>query len=128
MNIRFGPSLSGLVLREPTLIAQAAATLDELTGGRAEVVLGSGDFGPLAQYHIDWARTKPLSRVKEGVHVMRTLLEQGAITFDGEFFKTRTGHMARVSTSSASASSGNARGAPTSGTSTPSSPTGRSGR
>ena len=41
-NIRFGPSVSGVVLREPTLIAQAAATLDELTNGRAEVVLGSG--------------------------------------------------------------------------------------
>ena len=36
---------------------------------------------------IDWARTKPLSRVKEGVHVIRTLLDDGAITFDGEFFK-----------------------------------------
>jgi alkanesulfonate monooxygenase SsuD/methylene tetrahydromethanopterin reductase-like flavin-dependent oxidoreductase (luciferase family) len=32
-NIRFGPSLSGVVLREPTRIAQAAATLDELTQG-----------------------------------------------------------------------------------------------
>ncbi len=86
-NIRFGPSLSGVVLREPTLIAQAAATLDELTGGRAEVVLGSGNFGLLAQYDVDWARTKPLSRVKEGVHVLRTLLDEGAITFEGEFFK-----------------------------------------
>jgi 5,10-methylenetetrahydromethanopterin reductase len=86
-NIRFGPSLSGVVLREPTLIAQAAATLDELTDGRAEVVLGSGNFGLLAQYDIQWARTKPLSRVKEGVHVMRTLLDEGTITFDGEFFK-----------------------------------------
>jgi 5,10-methylenetetrahydromethanopterin reductase len=86
-NIRFGPSLSGVVLREPTLIAQAAATLDELTNGRAEVVLGSGNFGLLAQYDINWARTKPLSRVKEGVQVIRTLLDDGTITFDGEFFK-----------------------------------------
>ena len=86
-NIRFGPSLSGVVLREPTLIAQAAATLDELSGGRAEVVLGSGNFGLLAQYDIQWASTKPLSRVKEGLHVIRTLLDEGAITFEGEFFK-----------------------------------------
>ena len=86
-NIRFGPSLSGVVLREPTLIAQAAATLDELSGGRAEVVLGSGNFGLLAEYDIQWARTKPLSRVKEGLHVIRTLLDEGAITFEGEFFK-----------------------------------------
>jgi 5,10-methylenetetrahydromethanopterin reductase len=86
-NIRFGPSLSPVTLREPSLIAQAAATLDELTGGRAEVVLGSGNFGLLAQYHIDWAKTKPLSRLKEAHHAVRTLLDDGAITYDGEFYK-----------------------------------------
>jgi 5,10-methylenetetrahydromethanopterin reductase len=85
-NIRMGPSVSAVVLREPSLIAQAAATLDELTGGRAEVVLSSGNFGLLAQYGMDWSTQKPLSRVKEGVHVIRTLLDDGAITFDGEFF------------------------------------------
>jgi 5,10-methylenetetrahydromethanopterin reductase len=86
-QIRMGPSVSGVVLREPTLIAQAAATLDELTGGRAEVAVSSGNFGLLAEYNIDWAETKPLSRVKEAVHVIRTLLDDGAITHDGEFFK-----------------------------------------
>ena len=85
-QIRFGPSVSSVMLREPTLIAQAAATLDELTGGRAEVVLSSGNFGLLAQYRMDWASMKPLSRVIEGVHVVRTLLDEGAITFDGQFF------------------------------------------
>jgi 5,10-methylenetetrahydromethanopterin reductase len=86
-QIRLGPSISGVVLREPTLIAQAAATLDELSNGRAEVAVSSGNFGLLAQYHIDWAKTKPLSRVKEAVHVIRTLLDDGVVTFDGEFFK-----------------------------------------
>lgn len=85
-QIRMGPSVSGVVLREPTLIAQAAATLDELTNGRAEVVLSSGNFGLLAQYGIDWSKTKPLSRVKEGVAVIRTLLDDGVITHEGEFF------------------------------------------
>ena len=86
-QIMMGPSVSGVVLREPTLIAQAAATLDELSNGRCDVVLSSGNFGLLAQYKIDWAHTKPLSRVKESVQVMRTLLDEGVITFDGEFFK-----------------------------------------
>ncbi len=86
-RIRMGPSVSPVTLREPTLIAQAAATLDELTGGRAEVVLSSGNFGLLAQYKLDWTKTKPLSRVVEAVHVVRTLLDDGAITFDGEFFR-----------------------------------------
>ncbi len=57
-RIRMGPSVSAVVLREPTLIAQAAATLDELTDGRAEVVLSSGNFGLLAQYGIDWSKTE----------------------------------------------------------------------
>jgi 5,10-methylenetetrahydromethanopterin reductase len=86
-RIRMGPSVSAVTLREPTLIAQAAATLDELSGGRAEVVLSSGNFGLLSQYKIDWTKTKPLSRVIEGVHVVRTFLDDGAITFDGEFFQ-----------------------------------------
>lgn len=88
-TIRMGPSVSAVVLREPSLVAQATATLDELTGGRAEVVLSSGNFGLLAQYGMDWSTQKPLSRVKEGVHVLRTLLDDGAITFDGEFFTYR---------------------------------------
>ncbi|MFI0351812.1 LLM class flavin-dependent oxidoreductase [Actinomadura sp. 9N407] len=85
-QIRMGPSVSAVTLREPSLIAQAAATLDELTDGRAEVVLGSGNFGVLAQYKIDWAKTKPLTRVKEAVAVVRTLLDEGTITRDGEFY------------------------------------------
>ncbi|NUT41366.1 MAG: LLM class flavin-dependent oxidoreductase [Thermoactinospora sp.] len=85
-RIRFGPSVSSVVLREPSLIAQAAATLDELSGGRAEVVLSCGNFGLLAQYGIDWTVSKPLSRVKEAAHVVRTLLDTGAITMNGDFF------------------------------------------
>ena len=77
--------LRGDVLREPTLIAQAAATLDELTRarrGRAR----QRELRPArpVQHRLDG--TKPLSRVKEGVKVVRTFLDDGAITFDGEFF------------------------------------------
>jgi 5,10-methylenetetrahydromethanopterin reductase len=85
-SLRFGPSLSGIVLREPTLLAQALATLDELSGGRAEGVFSIGNFGLLSQYGMDWARMKPLSRVKEAHHVIRTFLDEGAITFDGDFY------------------------------------------
>jgi 5,10-methylenetetrahydromethanopterin reductase len=85
-NLRFGPSLSGIVLREPTLLAQALATLDEISDGRAEGVFSIGNFGLLSQYGMDWARMKPLSRVKEAHHVIRTFLDEGAITFDGEFY------------------------------------------
>jgi 5,10-methylenetetrahydromethanopterin reductase len=86
-RIRFGPNVTHVFLREPTLIAQQIATLDELTGGRAELVVSTGNFGLLAQYQIDWAKQKPLSRLKEAIHVMRTFLDEGAITFEGDFFR-----------------------------------------
>ena len=54
-NIRFGPNVTHVFLREPTLICQQMATLDELTGGRTEIVVSTGNFGLLAQYNIDWA-------------------------------------------------------------------------
>jgi 5,10-methylenetetrahydromethanopterin reductase len=86
-TIRFGPNVTHVFLREPTLICQQMATLDELTGGRTEIVVSTGNFGLLAQYNVDWAGNKPLSRLKEAIHVMRTFLGEGAITFEGDFFK-----------------------------------------
>jgi 5,10-methylenetetrahydromethanopterin reductase len=86
-RIRFGPNVTHVFLREPTLICQQVATLDELSGGRTELVVSTGNFGLLAQYGIDWAHQKPLSRLKEAIHVMRTFLGEGAITFEGDFFR-----------------------------------------
>jgi 5,10-methylenetetrahydromethanopterin reductase len=85
-NVRLGPNVTHVILREPTLIAQSLATLDELTNGRAEAVVSFGNIVMLTQYHVPWATVKPLSRVKEGLHVMRTFLDEGVITFEGEFF------------------------------------------
>lgn len=86
-RIRFGPNLTPIGLREPTLVCQALATLDELTGGRTECVFSIGNFGLLHQYGMDWSKMKPLSRVKEAHRVMRTFLDEGAITFEGEFYR-----------------------------------------
>jgi 5,10-methylenetetrahydromethanopterin reductase len=86
-RIRFGPNVTHVFLREPTLICQQLATLDELTGGRTECVVSTGNFGLMSQYHIDWASRKPLSRLKEALHVMRTFLDEGKIDFQGDFFQ-----------------------------------------
>ncbi len=86
-RIRFGPNVTHVFLREPTLICQQLATLDELTGGRMEAVVSTGNFGMMQQYHIDWEHRKPLSRLKEAMHVMRTFLDDGKIDFQGDFFQ-----------------------------------------
>jgi 5,10-methylenetetrahydromethanopterin reductase len=86
-SIRFGPNVTHVFLREPTLICQQLATLDELSGGRAEAVVSTGNFVMMQQYHLDWARRKPLSRLREAMHVMRTFLDDGKIDFEGDFFR-----------------------------------------
>jgi len=86
-RIRFGPEVSGVILRDPTLIAQQAATLDELTGGRAEVVFSIGNVALLDQYGVEWKGTRPLARLREAHHVMRTFLDEGTIDFHGDFYR-----------------------------------------
>jgi 5,10-methylenetetrahydromethanopterin reductase len=86
-RIRLGPCLAPLYVREPTYIAQLAATLDELSDGRAEVVFGIGNIAMLEQYGVEWRGTRPIARLREAYQVMRTVLDEGAIDFEGEFYR-----------------------------------------
>lgn len=85
-QIKMGPSVTHVILRDPTLIVQQLATLDELSGGRADMVVSFGNVSLLQQYNQPWEGTRPLSRVKEAREVMRSFLDTGAVTLDGEFF------------------------------------------
>src|SRR3954453_4026054 len=86
-RIRLGPCVAPIYMRDPTYVAQLAATLDELSGGRAEVVLGIGNLAMLEQYGVEWHGTRPIARVREAHRLIRTLLDQGSIDFQGEFFR-----------------------------------------
>ena len=93
-RVRLGPCVAPVLLRDPTHLAQQAATLDELSGGRAEVVVGIGNLAMLEQYHVVWRGTRPLARLREAHHVIRTLLDSGSVDFAGDFF-----HYSGVTTS-----------------------------
>jgi alkanesulfonate monooxygenase SsuD/methylene tetrahydromethanopterin reductase-like flavin-dependent oxidoreductase (luciferase family) len=43
-RVHFVPDVADLPLRPPAMLAKAAATLDQLTGGRAELGIGAGAF------------------------------------------------------------------------------------
>ncbi len=86
-RIRLGPCASAVYLRDPTHVAQLAATLDELSNGRAEVVLGIGNLATLDQYAITWRGTRAIARLREAHAVVRTLLDQGSIDFHGDVFR-----------------------------------------
>ena len=64
-RIRLGPCVSPIYMREPTYVAQLAATLDELSDGRAEVVFGIGNLAMLEQYGVEWRGTRPIGRLRE---------------------------------------------------------------
>jgi 5,10-methylenetetrahydromethanopterin reductase len=86
-RLRLGPCVAPVYMREPTYIAQLAATLDELSDGRAEVVFGIGNIAMLEQYGVEWRGTRPIARLREAHHVMRTILDEGAIEFAGDFYR-----------------------------------------
>lgn len=85
-RIRLGPCVSPIYMREPTYVAQLAATLDELSDGRAEVVFGIGNIAMLEQYGVEWKGTRPIARMREAHQVMRTFLDDGSIDFHGDFY------------------------------------------
>lgn len=69
----------------PAMTAAMIATLDELTGGRAVLVLGAGMMGFRA---MGIERRQPLVALEETVHVIRRLWAGETVTFDGEIVKT----------------------------------------
>jgi 5,10-methylenetetrahydromethanopterin reductase len=86
-TVRLGLSATHVYLREPTLIAQALATLDQLSEGRAQAVVSFGTPQMLDAYHVGWRGGRPLARVREAIEVMRAYLDDGAVDHRGEFFR-----------------------------------------
>ena len=52
-SVRLGPCVSPIFMRDPTYVAQLAATLDELSAGREEIVFGIGNIAMLEQYGVE---------------------------------------------------------------------------
>jgi len=86
-RLRLGAEVAGIILKDPTLVAQQAATLDELSAGRAELVFSTGNFALLQQYHVSPELTrKPIQRLREAHEVMSRFLADGRIDFAGDFY------------------------------------------
>jgi 5,10-methylenetetrahydromethanopterin reductase len=86
-RLRLGPEVAGVTLKDPTLLAQQIATLDELTAGRAELVFSTGNFALLRQYRVPLERTqRPIRRLREAHEVITRFLADGRIEFEGDFY------------------------------------------
>ena len=82
-RIRLGTAISSVFARTAPTIAMAAATVDELSGGRFVLGLGSShrvQVGP--EHGVEYAR--PLDRVRDTVAIVRTLLREHDVSHAGE--------------------------------------------
>lgn len=73
----------------PAVVAQAAATLDRLCGGRFNLGVGTGENineGPLGYEFPNYAGRS--SRMREALEIMRRLLDGEKLTFNGEHYAT----------------------------------------
>jgi alkanesulfonate monooxygenase SsuD/methylene tetrahydromethanopterin reductase-like flavin-dependent oxidoreductase (luciferase family) len=72
-RIRLSPGIATVFTRTSTLLAQAAATLDQLSGGRAMLGLGTGHEPALTAGH-GVHFEKPLTRMREYVTIIKAIL------------------------------------------------------
>lgn len=86
-RVRLAPGVAHVTLRDPLLVAQQLATLDELSDGRATAAFSVGNLAMIAQFGRDPSALRPAPRLREAHRAMRSLLDTGAVDQDGEFFR-----------------------------------------
>ena len=87
-RIRLGPNAVRILFRDPALIALAIATLDELTDGRVDTVVGFGSSNFYASHQMGTEQTsRPWARVKEAIEVIRRFLADQTLDFEGDYFR-----------------------------------------
>jgi 5,10-methylenetetrahydromethanopterin reductase len=76
-RVLLGIAVTNLVFRHPTVIAGAAASLNEISKGRAIMGLGTGD-GPLYSQGL---KAMPMKQFEEGVRLVRDLVQGNPASF-----------------------------------------------
>lgn len=87
-RVVLGPLVLCTAFRNPAMIAKMAATIDEISGGRFVLGLGAGWHKPeFDAYGVPFDHRA--SRFEEAFTIIRTLLREGAIDFNGRFYQAR---------------------------------------
>ncbi|MBF8289743.1 MAG: Bac luciferase protein, partial [Chloroflexi bacterium] len=87
-RIRLGPLVAATAFHAPAMLAKMAATVDEVSNGRLILGLGAGwnetefrAFGFPFDHRVD--------RFEEAFTIIRTLLRDGEVDFDGRYYQAR---------------------------------------
>lgn len=83
-RLLLGPGVSDPYSRHPALIAMAMATLDQISGGRALIGLGTGGSG-LAEMGVP--KHRPVRALQEAIELIRAMLTGQPVDYVGELYR-----------------------------------------
>jgi 5,10-methylenetetrahydromethanopterin reductase len=93
-RIELGVGVWNPYLRHPAQIAMDIGALDELSGGRASLGLGSGLAAPIKRLGID--NSRPLGALRDTFAIVRGLLAGGSVTYRGSVFSVEEAKLSYV--------------------------------
>ncbi|HBX69853.1 MAG TPA: LLM class F420-dependent oxidoreductase [Chloroflexi bacterium] len=90
-RIEFGPLVSPVSFRQPTMTARMAAAVDDLSGGRLTLGLGAG-WQEREHKNYSWDLLdipQRFARFEEGLEIITRLLQdENPVDFEGNFYQT----------------------------------------
>ena len=88
-RLLLGPGVSDPYTRHPILIAAAIATLDQISGGRAQLGLGTGS----SLANIGLVQDRPVRALREAIELIRMVLAGGPVKYEGEIYRVISGKL-----------------------------------
>ena len=87
-SVDIGPLVASTSFHAPAMLAKKAATVDEISGGRLILGLGAG-WNETEYRAFGFPYDRRVSRFEEAFTIIRTLLREGEIDFEGEHYTAR---------------------------------------
>ncbi len=87
-RVAIGPLVAATAFHAPFMLAKQAATVDEISGGRLVLGLGAG-WNPVEFAALGAPFDHRIARFEEAFTIVRTLLAEGSIDFQGRFYAAR---------------------------------------
>lgn len=87
-RVQLGPLVASTSFHAPAMLAKKAATVDEISGGRLILGLGAG-WNETEYAAFGFPFDHRVGRFEEAFTIIRTLLREGTIDFEGEYYTVR---------------------------------------
>ena len=91
-RVQLGPLVAATSFHSPAMLAKKATTVDEISGGRLILGLGAG-WNEVEYRAYGFPFDHRASRFEEAFTIIRTLLREGEIDFQGNYYTARDCHL-----------------------------------